>query len=446
MLHRMPLSSLTKGRQGFVGAGWLGGLLLLGLGAGCSETPPDQSIAQPLSYRHDAQPLLDRYCNSCHTAGGIGPFALQDYASVQRYAPLIKSAVESNRMPPWMPSDASLPLNYSRKMRPEDKDALLRWLAEGMVEGDPSVTARTDIPAAETVAPPRADLTLDFGQDYTPVTQRPDDYHCFVFDPKLTADTYMVAGTVVPGNRSIVHHALLFEIPETDAAAIQAKNVNNQGYTCYGGPGTPGRPVTLLGWVPGGVPMRTPAGTALRLHKGSLLVMQLHYNTSVVKDGKDRTQAQIELTTTPPQHELYVMPLAQPKGLKLAAGDAGARQDVSFPLSLITGLFGLPIGDYKMYSAAPHMHTLGKRVTVSVSGKLVVELPKWDFHWQQTYGLKDPLVLKASDLMQLTCEYDNSAANQPVIDGVQQPPKDVAWGEGTADEMCLNYFAISPLN
>jgi hypothetical protein len=48
--------------------------------------------------------------------------------------------------------------------------------------------------------------------------------------------------------------------------------------------------------------------------------------------------------------------------------------------------------------------------------------------------------------MQLTCEYDNSAANQPVIDGVQQPPKDVAWGEGTADEMCLNYFAISPLN
>jgi hypothetical protein len=119
---------------------------------------------------------------------------------------------------------------------------------------------------------------------------------------------------------------------------------------------------------------------------------------------------------------------------------------VSFPLSLITGLFGLPIGDYKMYSAAPHMHTLGKRVTVSVSGKLVVELPKWDFHWQQTYGLKDPLVLKASDLMQLTCEYDNSAANQPVIDGVQQPPKDVAWGEGTADEMCLNYFAISPLN
>jgi hypothetical protein len=129
------LSSLTKGRQGFVGAGWLGGLLLLGLGAGCSETPPDQSLAQPLSYRHDAQPLLDRYCNSCHTAGGIGPFALQDYASVQRYAPLIKSAVESNRMPPWMPSDASLPLNYSRKMRPEDKDALLRWLAEGMARG-----------------------------------------------------------------------------------------------------------------------------------------------------------------------------------------------------------------------------------------------------------------------------------------------------------------------
>ena len=38
-----------------------------------------------------------------------------------------------------------------------------------------------------------------------------------------------------------------------------------------------------------------------------------------------------------------------------------------------------------------------------------------------------------------TCAYDNSAANQPVINGEHVEPRDVTWGEGTLDEMCLLY-------
>jgi hypothetical protein len=42
----------------------------------------------------------------------------------------------------------------------------------------------------------------------------------------------------------------------------------------------------------------------------------------------------------------------------------------------------------------------------------------------------------------MTCVYDNSAAHQPVVNGVQQAPRDVAWGEGTLDEMCLTYAVV----
>ena len=38
------------------------------------------------------------------------------------------------------------------------------------------------------------------------------------------------------------------------------------------------------------------------------------------------------------------------------------------------------------------------------------------------------------------CTWDNSASNQPIIDGVAKEPVDVAWGEGTSDEMCLGGF------
>ena len=37
------------------------------------------------------------------------------------------------------------------------------------------------------------------------------------------------------------------------------------------------------------------------------------------------------------------------------------------------------------------------------------------------------------------CEYDNSAAHQPVVDGAQLAPRNVTWGEGSLDEMCLHY-------
>jgi hypothetical protein len=42
------------------------------------------------------------------------------------------------------------------------------------------------------------------------------------------------------------------------------------------------------------------------------------------------------------------------------------------------------------------------------------------------------------------CHYDNSPGNQPVVDGQRLPPRDVTWGEGTHDEMCLSYIMAIP--
>jgi len=42
------------------------------------------------------------------------------------------------------------------------------------------------------------------------------------------------------------------------------------------------------------------------------------------------------------------------------------------------------------------------------------------------------------------CEYDNSAANQPLINGVAGMPADVVWGEGTTEEMCVGVLYVTP--
>jgi len=44
--------------------------------------------------------------------------------------------------------------------------------------------------------------------------------------------------------------------------------------------------------------------------------------------------------------------------------------------------------------------------------------------------------------LRLTCRYDNSPDNQPIVNGEQVAPRDVRWGEGTLDEMCLLYMTV----
>jgi hypothetical protein len=47
--------------------------------------------------------------------------------------------------------------------------------------------------------------------------------------------------------------------------------------------------------------------------------------------------------------------------------------------------------------------------------------------------------LFAEDTLTVRCEYDNSPANQSLLNGQRIQPRDVTWGEGSLAEMCLNY-------
>jgi hypothetical protein len=131
----------------------------------CSSSSVEEMQGEALAYHRDIAPLVQRYCGGCHQEGGIAPFTLSSYADLKLHAPSVRSAVERGTMPPWLPSADSMPLRFSRAMRPEDKAELLRWIDGGLNEGDPAATPRTDLPPAQTLPPTRPDLVLDPGWD-----------------------------------------------------------------------------------------------------------------------------------------------------------------------------------------------------------------------------------------------------------------------------------------
>ena len=98
-----------------------------------------------------------------------------------------------------------------------------------------------------------------------------------------------------------------------------------------------------------------------------------------------------------------------------------------------------------MHSAGHHMHELGSTQRTELqhadgSSTCMLHTPDWDFNWQGRYYFKNPITFRAGDTLWMGCTWDNSASNQPIIDGVAKEPVDVAWGEGTSDEMCLGGF------
>ncbi len=63
----------------------------------------------------------------------------------------------------------------------------------------------------------------------------------------------------------------------------------------------------------------------------------------------------------------------------------------------------------------------------------------YDFHWQLSYRLAEPRLLKAGTELQAVAWYDNSRNNPHNPD----PDSAVRWGDQTYDEMMVGFFDVA---
>ena len=88
------------------------------------------------------------------------------------------------------------------------------------------------------------------------------------------------------------------------------------------------------------------------------------------------------------------------------------------------------------------MHMLGKSIKVTMTpagGKeqLLVDVPEWDYNWQESYFFKDPIAVKAGTMFEVSAVFDNGAANP---NNPFAPPRDVKRGPQTTDEMLFGFI------
>jgi hypothetical protein len=401
--------------------------------------------------------IVDAKCVPCHTEGGIAPFALTDPEVVASMHASLADSVASGSMPPWPPERACAPYKHDRSLTEAEVATLTAWSAAGGLVGDAS---SAPAPAASPLATlTRVDRTLVLPGPYTPKTS-PDDYHCFILDWPDAAARFITGFGVQPDQAAIVHHVIAYAVPPEGLPALEKLDAEEPGpgYTCFGGPGNGALGATrMLGaWAPGSLGKDMPPGTGIRVEPGSKIVVQVHYNTHGGPPVADQSSLALRVDDAVEREArtLFFTDFrwVRDRTMRIPAGEKDvafsfAYDAVEFVSRTSRGTF--PPGQaLTLHGAGLHMHTRGARASLRVEraagdSACVLSIPRWDFHWQGSYDLAAPLRLEPGDRLSIECHFDNSAENQPTEDGRKVPPRDLNWGEGTHDEMCLGWVYVT---
>ena len=393
------------------------GLLLLGAASARAAEGP--------TYSKDIAPILRNNCAGCHRPGEVGPFSLLSYKDAAKRADFLKAVTASRKMPPWKPEAGFGEFHDARRLSDAELKTIADWVDAGAPEGNSKELPPTP-GFAEGWQLGTPDLVLKMPEAYTIHAEGPDIQRCFVIPIPGDSDRTVASVEFRPGNRRVVHHALLY-LDSNGAARKKDEAEAGPGFSSFGGPGF--LPTGALGgWAPGAMPRTLPEGTGRFLKGGSDLVLQIHYHPDG-KDEVDQSVLGITFTKTPAR--------------KIVAAIAVRSRDIYIPAGeprhhITAESEPLPV-DVDAIGITPHMHNVGREFKVvaeTPDGKTVplIWIKDWDFNWQGQYQYKSPIRLAKGTIIRTDAYYDNSAANPK---NPSNPPKLVKWGEQTTDEMCL---------
>jgi hypothetical protein len=384
-----------------------------------------------VTFNKEVLPILQKRCQDCHRAGEAAPMSLITYQDARPWAKSIRQAVVTKKMPPWFADSHYGKFSNDRSLSQAEIDTLVAWVDGGAKEGDPK-----DAPAARkfiegwNIGTP--DVVLEMPNAFEIPASGKVEYMYVILPTGLKEDKWILATEVRPSNRAVMHHVIVsIREPGSTWMADQKPGVvflpprGNRGGELNSG---------LSGYVPGQVILPASDGPrrATLLKAGSDIVFQLHYTPNGTATT-DKTKIGIIFAKNPPERRLVGGNSASMR-FAIPPGD---------PNYEITGSSTLQY-DCDLVSMMPHGHLRGKSYEYRIvrpdgTSETVLSVPKYDFNWQLTYYLENPIHLTKGTKIEVVAHYDNSANNPYNPD----PTKEVHWGEQTWEEMMMGYFNVA---
>lgn len=386
----------------------------------------DTEAGSEISYSKTIAPLLVDHCFGCHQPGQIGPFSMSRYSKVRGWSEMIREVVLTHRMPPWHADPHYGTFSNDRSLSVEEKRQLLSWIDQGCPRGEGPDPLEEAYEAAKNSVGKRSDWEL--GQpDFVLEMKKPQTieangifpYVHEVLVSPMEKDVWLKGVDILPGNRSVLHHCLVF-IKYPKGSGYEKEN--NEG----------GLKGCFAGYVPGYSPRFYPEGSGKFVPKGSKFVIQLHY-TATGKPEVDDTKIVLYVADRRPELELKTKS-AFNTDLDIPPGARNYKLEGEYVFKK----------DSKLYELNPHMHYRGswfryQLIRPDGSSSILLSTPNYDFNWQTTYRLAEPIDVQAGTILKCVGGFDNSSQNPFNPD----PTKTVVFGEQTFDEMFIGYFSFA---
>ena len=401
------------------------------------------------TYSKDIAPLFNKDCATCHRPGEIAPMSLLTYEQARPWAKSIKARVASGQMPPWHSDDPRGTFLNDRRLSDEEKSMIVRWVDAGAPQGNPK-----DAPPVPKFVDGweigKPDVIVKMEKPFEVPATGTVDYQYFSVPSNFKEDKWVQAIEVRPGNRSVVHHILVYAKdpsysgPPQDAYKLVVPDLSKRRRPAGAAappPPAPGSqeaiardPGILVGMMaPGTNPMILKPGTGMKLAAGTLLTFQIHYTVNGKTPQQDQSSVGIIFAKQTPVQEIRDTFFFNPT-LTLPAGSP----DTAVPAAIEF------TEDAHITAIVPHTHLRGKTwedrlVYPDGHSQVILSVPTYDFNWQTIYVFAKPLAVPKGARLETIAHYDNSVNNKANPD----PTKDVHWGDQTWDEMQFTAFTYT---
>lgn len=408
---KLALNAVLEGRPLLVAATEAPGCPL--------ESPEPAATTTGITYHNRISRILQSRCQECHRVGGAAPFALSSYAEAAAQGAAIRQAVERGVMPPWFASrpgkDQPSHFANDKSLSEIEKADLLSWIATGKPEGNPDdAPLARRFPDGWRIGTP--DHVVQLREPLPVKATGTMPYQDVIIEAGVTEDKWVRAMEIRPTAPEVVHHVLVFLLPpEVSAADRKAGENESDGF--------------FVAYAPGNDALVFPEGFGKRLPAGSRLKFQMHFTPNGTATA-DQTRVGFVFSSEPPRHLVHVSGIANPR-IAIPPGADSHRETVSQTVDTPTTLLAF----------FPHMHLRGKAFRYEAlypDGRqtVLLDIPRYDFNWQLSYRLAEPVELPAGTILNLTAWYDNSRNNPANPD----PGRTVKWGPQTEDEMMIGYI------
>jgi Tfp pilus assembly protein PilF len=398
---------------------------------------PVIKIGRQVTFNRDIAPIVFQNCARCHRPGESGPFPLLTYQDVKRHARQIEIVTRTRFMPPWLPEPEELKFADALRLSDQQIVTIKKWVEEGALEGNPA-----DLPPEPKFVQGwqlgEPDLVLKAAKPFVLPASGSDMYWNFIFPLPIDRTRWMKAIEIRPGEKQFIHHAnILVDRQENSRRRERTPGAGFEGMEIKIESEVFDPDSHFLFWKPGSVPYVEPKGMALRLDKGTDLVLNVHMQPS----GKaERIQPSIGIyfTNEPATKFPMLLQLQNDGRLDIPAGDANF---------VVTDELTLPVGVHVL-GIYPHAHYLGKDLQAFATlpdgtSKTLIRIQHWDMNWQAVFRYEEPVFLPKGTTVHMRYVYDNSAGN-PL--NPNNPPQRVRGGNRARDEMAHLWLQVLPLN